>query len=105
VPLKARRGSELRASIDPDGIFGDPASVVRGTEGDDRSDIIRLAGTWQQLLDEVAVTGDGVPVACVATAAAVNETVVFERLFQAAWAILAHIGTVFAEGIRCQAPA
>ena len=29
----------------------------------------------------VAVTGDGIPVACVATAANVNDTLVFERLF------------------------
>jgi hypothetical protein len=29
----------------------------------------------------VAVTGDGVPVACAATAANVNDTVLFERLF------------------------
>ena len=34
----------------------------------------------------VAVTGDGVPVACVATAANVNGTLVFERLFLAAFA-------------------
>jgi transposase len=45
----------------------------------------------------VAVTGDGVPVACVATAANVNDTVMFERLFLAAWAVLARIGTVFAD--------
>jgi hypothetical protein len=32
----------------------------------------------------VAVDGDGVPVACAATAAGVNDTVVFERLFLAA---------------------
>ena len=45
----------------------------------------------------VAVTGDGVPVACVATAANINDTVMFERLFLAAWAVLARIGTVFAD--------
>ena len=33
----------------------------------------------------VAVTGDGVPVVCIATAANVNDTVMFERLFLAAW--------------------
>lgn len=45
----------------------------------------------------VAVTGDGVPVGCVATAANVNDTVMFERLFLSAWAVLARIGTVFAD--------
>jgi transposase len=45
----------------------------------------------------VAVTGDGVPVACVATAANVNDTVVFERLFLAAFAVVVRIGTVFAD--------
>jgi hypothetical protein len=33
----------------------------------------------------VAVDGDGVPVACVATAANVNDTLVFERLFLSAF--------------------
>jgi transposase len=45
----------------------------------------------------VAVDGDGVPVACVATAANVNDTVVFERLFLAAFAVMARIQTVFAD--------
>lgn len=45
----------------------------------------------------VAVIGDGVPVACVATAANVNDTVLFERLFLAAFAVLARIRTVFAD--------
>jgi len=36
-----------------------------------------------------------VPVACVATAANVNDTVLFERLFLAAFAVMARIGTVF----------
>jgi transposase len=43
------------------------------------------------------VTGDGVPVACIATAANVNDTVMFERLFLAAWAVLARIARVFAD--------
>ena len=46
--------------------------------------------------DNVAVDGDGVPVACVATAANVNDTLVFERLFLAAFAVMARIRTVFA---------
>ena len=37
------------------------------------------------------------PVACVATAANVNDTVLFERLFLAAFAVMARIGTVFAD--------
>ena len=45
----------------------------------------------------VAVTGDGVPVACVATAANVNDTLVFERLFLSAFAVMARIATVFAD--------
>lgn len=45
----------------------------------------------------IAVTGDGVPVACAATAANVNDTLVFERLFLAAFAVLARIQTVFAD--------
>jgi transposase len=44
----------------------------------------------------IATTGDGVPVACLATAANVNDTVVFERLFLAAFAVVARIETVFA---------
>jgi transposase len=45
----------------------------------------------------VATTGDGVPVACAATAANVNDTLLFERLFLAAFAVLARIQTVFAD--------
>src|SRR3954447_17323698 len=45
----------------------------------------------------VAVTGDGVPVACAATAANVNDTLLFERLFLTAFAVVARIRTVFAD--------
>ena len=45
----------------------------------------------------LAVTGDGIPVACMATAANVNDTVVFERLFLGAFAVMARIQTVFAD--------
>jgi transposase len=45
----------------------------------------------------IATTGDGVPVACTATAANVNDTVVFERLVLTAFAVLARIQTVFAD--------
>ena len=37
------------------------------------------------------------PVTCVATAANVNDTLVFERLFLAAFAVMARIRTVFAD--------
>src|SRR3954469_22180537 len=45
----------------------------------------------------IATTGDGVPVACAATAANVNDTLLFERLFLMAFAVLAKVGTVFAD--------
>jgi transposase len=45
----------------------------------------------------VAVDGDGVPVACAATAANVNDTLVFERLFLAAFAVVARVRAVFAD--------
>ena len=45
----------------------------------------------------LATTGDGVPVACAATAANVNDTLVFERLFLAAFAVMVRIQTVFAD--------
>src|SRR3712207_675609 len=44
-----------------------------------------------------ATNGDGVPVACTATAANVNDTLVFERLFLAAFAVMARIRLVFAD--------
>jgi len=45
----------------------------------------------------VAVNGDGLPVTCVATAANVNDTVVFERLFRAAFAVMVRVRTAFAD--------
>jgi transposase len=45
----------------------------------------------------VAVDGGGVPVACATTAANVNDTLAFERLFLAAFAVMARIRTVFAD--------
>ena len=45
----------------------------------------------------IATTGDGVPVACAVTGANVNDTVLFERLFLMAFAVVARIGTVFAD--------
>ena len=45
----------------------------------------------------VAVNGDGLPVACVATAANVNETTMFKRLFRAAFAVMVRVRTTFAD--------
>jgi transposase len=45
----------------------------------------------------IATRGDGVPVACAATAANVNDTLLFERLFLTAFAAVARIATVFAD--------
>jgi transposase InsO family protein len=45
----------------------------------------------------LAVAGDGVTVACATTGANVNCTVLFERLFLMAIAVVANIGTVFAD--------
>ena len=45
----------------------------------------------------LATDGDGVPVAGLATAANVNDTLVFKRLFLAAFAVVARIRTVFAD--------
>jgi transposase len=39
----------------------------------------------------IATDGDGVPVACLATAANVNDTLAFERLFLAAFAVMARV--------------
>ena len=45
----------------------------------------------------IGTDGDGVPVACTVTAANVNDTLVFERLFLTAFAVMARIRTVFAD--------
>ena len=45
----------------------------------------------------IGTDGDGVPVACAVTAANVNDTLVFERLFLTAFAVMARIRTVFAD--------
>jgi transposase len=45
----------------------------------------------------IGVDGDGVPVVCFVTAANVNDTLVFKRLFLAAFAVMARIRTVFAD--------
>ena len=45
----------------------------------------------------VAVNGDGLPVACAATAANVNETPLFERLFRTAFVVMVRVRTAFAD--------
>jgi transposase len=45
----------------------------------------------------VATTGEGLPVACAATGADVNDTLLFERLFLMAFAVLAKVATVFGD--------
>jgi transposase len=45
----------------------------------------------------VAVDGNGVPVACAATVGNVNDTLVFERLFPAAFGVMVRIRAVFAD--------
>jgi len=53
----------------------------------------------------IATMGDDAPVACAGTAANVNDTLVFERLFLAAFAVMARIQTVFADkGTCCPGP-
>ncbi len=45
----------------------------------------------------IAVNGCGVPVACAATAANMNDTLLFERLFRTAFVVMARIRTAFAD--------
>ena len=45
----------------------------------------------------IGTDGDGVPVTCAVTAANVNDTLVFERLFLTAFAVMTRIRTVFAD--------
>jgi transposase len=45
----------------------------------------------------VAVTGEGIPVACAVTGANVPDTVLFARLFRAALAVMARIRTAYAD--------
>src|SRR6266852_690224 len=42
-------GSELRTAVNPDGIAGDPTSIVRGEKSDDRPNIDRFADALQRL--------------------------------------------------------
>jgi len=74
---------------------GDPTLIldtcsVRAKRGGDLTDPTDRGTKYH-------IAGDGVPVACAATAANVNDTLVFERLFLAAFAVMARIRTVFAD--------
>jgi transposase len=85
---------------------GDPTLIldtcsVRAKRGGDPTDRGKRGTKYH-----IATMGDGVPVACAATAANVNGpsgnagrryTLVFERLFLAAFAVMARIRTVFAD--------
>ena len=70
---------------------GDPILIldtcsVRAKRGGDPTDRGKRGTKYH-------VAGDGVPVACAATAANLNDTLVFERLFLAAFAVMARIRT------------
>jgi transposase len=88
----------LRVTEAPDGI----RTAEPGCDGDRllRGDLTGSNSTDRAKRGtkyHIAVDGDGVPVACAATAANVNDTLLFERLFLAAFAVLARIRTVFAD--------
>jgi transposase len=79
---------------------GDPTLIldtcsVRAKRGGDLTDPIDRGKRGTKY--HIATMGDGVPVACAATAANVNDTLVFERLFLAAFAVMTRIRTVFAD--------
>ncbi len=81
---------------------GDPTLIldscsVRAKRAGDRTGPNPMDRATRGTKYHVAVTGDGIPVACAATAANVNDTQVFERLFLAAFAVMARIATVFAD--------
>lgn len=83
-------------------LHGDPtvileSSSVRAKRGGDLTGPNPTDRAKRGTKYHLAVTGDGVPVACAVTAANVNDTLVFERLFLAAFAVLARIQTVFAD--------
>src|SRR3712207_8104215 len=70
---------------------------VRAKRGGDRTGPNPTDRTKQGTKYHIATDGDGVPVACAATAANVDDTSVFGRLFLAAFAVMARIRTVFAD--------
>ena len=79
---------------------GDPTLIldtcsVRAKRGGDLTDPTDRGKRGTKY--HIATMGDGVPVACAATAANVNDTLVSERLFLAAFAVMTRIRTVFAD--------
>ena len=81
---------------------GDPTLIldscsVRAKRAGDLTGPNPTDGSKRGTKYHVAVTGDGIPVTCAATAANVNDTLVFERLFLSAFAVMARIATVFAD--------
>ena len=71
--------------------------AVRAKRGGERTGPNPTDRAKRGTKDHVAVDGDGVPIACAVTAANVNDTLVFERLFLSAFAVMARIQTVFAD--------
>jgi transposase len=83
-------------------VRGDPTLIldscsVRAKRGGDLTGPNPTDRAKRGTKDHIATTGDGVPVACAASAANVNDTQLFERLFLAAFAVMARIRTVFAD--------
>jgi transposase len=70
---------------------------VRAKRGGDLTDPNPTDRAKRGTKYHTAVDGDGVAVACATTATNVNDTLVFERLFHAAFAATARIRTVFAD--------
>src|SRR3954465_506617 len=83
--VRAKRGGDLTG----------PNPTDRGKRGTKHH--IAPAGGRRGPKYHAATGGDGMPVACIATAANVNDTLAFERLFLAAFAVMARIRTVFAD--------
>ena len=90
-PRPAGRDAARRPGPDPGQLLGTRQAGRRPHRPE--PDRPRQAGDEVPRRDD----GDGVPVACAATAANVNDTLLFERLFLTAFAVVAKIGTVFAD--------
>ena len=93
--LRASEGAGSRPSpIGDSSSVGYLAAAVRGGDltGPNPTDRGKRGTKYH-----IATMGDGVPVATAATAANVNDTLVFERLFLAAFAVMTRIRTVFAD--------
>ena len=82
-------------------LIADSCSVraKRGGElaGPNPTDRAKKGTKCHVAVNGVAVNGDGLPVACLATAANVNDTLMFERLFRLARAVMVRVRTAFAD--------